>query len=135
MIAAPPVAAWTPPLDHTALETVLAKVRGWEPFDGEALLDDVGAVLDDIAPAQEDVDDNAQRLRGHLMQLVAIAVAAEADQKDPEAGQLIQKARQVRAEDMPGDHLKAVGHLRRLAWFANELYERLGAIKCLKEAV
>jgi hypothetical protein len=35
------------------------------------------------------------------MQLVAIAVAAEADQKDPEAGQLIQKARQVRAEDMP----------------------------------
>jgi hypothetical protein len=116
------------------LETVLTKVRGWQPFHGESLLDDVGAVLDDVTPAVEALDDHDLRLRGHLIQLVAIAVATEADQKDPKAEQLIERARRLRAEAMPGDRLQAVGHLRRMAWAVNELRERLGAIKCLREA-
>ncbi|MGW3669147.1 DUF6415 family natural product biosynthesis protein [Streptomyces sp. NPDC005141] len=113
---------------------MLTKVCGWQPFDGESLLDDVGAVLDDVVPAEGALDDHDLRLRGHLMQLVAIAVATEAGQKDPEAEQLIERARWLRTEAMPGDHLQAVGHLRRMAWSVNELHERLGAIKCLREA-
>ncbi|MCX5009162.1 DUF6415 family natural product biosynthesis protein [Streptomyces sp. NBC_00638] len=112
---------------------MLTKVRGWRPFDGESLLDDVGAVLDDVVPAEDALGDHDLRLRGRLMQLVAIAVAAEAGQKDPEAEQLIERARRLRTEVMPGDHLQAVGHLRRMAWSVNELHECLGAIKCMRE--
>ncbi|MER5387219.1 DUF6415 family natural product biosynthesis protein [Streptomyces sp. NPDC002688] len=129
-----PVPDWAPPLDHEALETVLTKVRGWQPFDGESLLDDVGAVLDGVVPGEEALEGHGLRLRGHLMQLVAIAVAGKAGQMDSEVEQLIERARRLRAEAMPGDHLQAVGHLRRMAWSVNELHERLGALKCLREA-
>ncbi len=125
---------WTPAMDREDLETVLHKVRAWRPFDAEALLDDVGAALDDVLPADEDVDELVQRLRGHSIQLVDIAVAAEADQKDQEARELIVKARTVRSEEMPGDYRSAVGHLRRMAWSVNELLERLVAIQCVKQA-
>ncbi|MFD5633650.1 DUF6415 family natural product biosynthesis protein [Streptomyces sp. NPDC127077] len=121
-------------MEPEALETALTKIRGWQPFDGEALLDDIGAVLDDSVPAEEALDDHFLRLRGHLVQLVAIAVAAEAGERDPKVEQLIERASRLRAEAMPGDHLQAVGHLRRMAWSVNELHERLGAIKCLREA-
>jgi hypothetical protein len=121
-------------MDADALRASVEKFRRWDPYDGDALLDDVGAVLDNVTPCEEDLEDLAQRLRGHLMQLVGIAVATEADQKDEEAGRLIQQARTARAEDMPGDYMKAVGHLRRMAWSVNELLERLSALKYLKEA-
>ncbi|WP_217245361.1 DUF6415 family natural product biosynthesis protein [Streptomyces sp. AC602_WCS936] len=78
--------------------------------------------------------DHAQRLRGHLMGLVDIAVAQEAGQSDPEALRLIWQARDVRAQELPGDHMRAVGHLRRMAWCVNELLERLAALRCVKEA-
>lgn len=129
-----PVEVWEPPLSRDALEDVLAKVRRWQPFDGEALLDDVGVVLDDVVPPEDRLEELGQRLRGHLMQLVGIAVAAEADQEDEQADRLICLARQVRSEDMPGDQWQAVGHLRRMAWSVNELLERLVAIHCLREA-
>ncbi|WP_330306225.1 MULTISPECIES: DUF6415 family natural product biosynthesis protein [unclassified Streptomyces] len=128
-----PVLEWTPLLDSAALTSVLAKVREWRPYDGDALLDDIGAVLDDVVPPEEDLEELAQRLRGHLMQLVDIAVASEASEKDEQAERQIRLARQVRSEDMPGDHWQAVGHLRRMAWSVNELLERLVAIQCLKE--
>lgn len=121
-------------MDADALRAAVDKFRRWDPYDGDALLDDVGAVLDNVTPCEEDLEDLAQRLRGHLMQLVGIAVATEADQKDEGAGRLIQQARTVRAEDIPGDYMKAVGHLRRMAWSVNELLERLSALKYLKEA-
>ncbi|AWW43178.1 DUF6415 family natural product biosynthesis protein [Streptomyces cadmiisoli] len=125
---------WTPPLVPEDLADVLAKARQWTPFDGEGLLDDVGAVLDDVVPLEEDLEDHARRLRGHLMRLVDIAIAAEVGQKDVEADRLIRQARDLRAHDLPGDHRQAVGQLRRMAWSVNELLERLAAIKCLKEA-
>ncbi|MEW2494024.1 DUF6415 family natural product biosynthesis protein [Streptomyces nodosus] len=129
-----PVPRWTPPLDGDALTTVPAKMREWEAFDGEALLDDVAAVLDDVVPAEEQVDELAQRLRGHLMQLVNIGVATEAAREDSATARLVEQARAVRSEDMPGDHWKAVGHLRRMGWTLNELLERLIAARCLREA-
>ncbi|MFJ2566566.1 DUF6415 family natural product biosynthesis protein [Streptomyces sp. NPDC087568] len=121
-------------MDPEALRDVLAKVHQWQPFDGGALLDDVGAVLDECIPAEEHVDELAERLRGHLMRLVTIAVAAEAEQRDETAAELIKRARTIRAEDAPGDHWRAVGHLRRMGWIVNELLERLVATRCLKEA-
>ncbi|KAF3470069.1 DUF6415 family natural product biosynthesis protein [Streptomyces sp. Tu 3180] len=127
-----PVQRWTPPLDHAALGNVLAKVRRWQPFDGGALLDDVASALDDVIP-EEAVEKIAQRLRGHLMQLVTIAVATEAGQ-DTAVAQLIERARALRTNDVPGDYRKAVGHLRRMGWTAGELLERLVAMKHLKEA-
>ncbi|MFF0228621.1 DUF6415 family natural product biosynthesis protein [Streptomyces sp. NPDC004629] len=126
--------AWTPPLDAAELATVLDSIRRWRPFDGAALLDDIGEVLDNVVPAKENVRDLAEALGEHLVQLVNIAVAAEAHREDPTAGFLIQRARAVGAESLPGDHRQAVGHLRRLAWSVNELLERLAAIQCLKEA-
>ncbi|MGX4695492.1 DUF6415 family natural product biosynthesis protein [Streptomyces sp. JNUCC 63] len=128
-----PIPAWTPPLDPDVLRTMLARFRRWEPFDGGALLDDVGAVLDDCIPAEEDVEELAERLRGHLMQLVNIAVAAE-EERDAEAARLVERGRTLRAEDLPGSHWLAVGHLRRMAWTVNELLERLVATRCLREA-
>ncbi|MFF0228567.1 DUF6415 family natural product biosynthesis protein [Streptomyces sp. NPDC004629] len=92
---------WTPPLDATELATVLESVRRWRPFDGDALLDDVGEVLDNVVPAEENVGYLADLLGDHLAQLVNIAVAAEASDKDPAADCLIQQARAVGAKRLP----------------------------------
>ncbi len=128
-----PVPQWTPPLDSTALTRVLERVRAWQVYDGGAVLDDVAAVLDEVMPAEERFEELAQRLCGHLMQLVNIAVAAEAEEDDA-AAYLMERARLVRAEELPGDRWKAVGHLRRMGWTVNELMEHLVATRCLKEA-
>ncbi|MEU5525267.1 DUF6415 family natural product biosynthesis protein [Streptomyces sp. NPDC047860] len=128
-----PVRSWTPPLSGGELATVLNRLRGWTAFDGGALLDDVATVLDVVPPAEEDTEELAERLRGHLMQLVAIAVAAEAEE-DTAAAQLIERARALSAAALPGGRWKAVAHLRRLGWIANDLHDRLAAIRCLKEA-
>ncbi|MGW5098320.1 DUF6415 family natural product biosynthesis protein [Streptomyces nodosus] len=125
---------WQPPLDGDELTTVLARMREWEAFDGEALLDDVAAVLDDVAPTEEQVDELVQRLRGHLMQLVNIAVATEAEREDAATARLVEQARAVRSQDMPSGRWKAIGHLRRMGWTLHELLERLIAAGCLKEA-
>ena len=128
-----PVPPWTPPLDSTALTRVLERVQTWQVYDGDALLDDVADVLDQVAPAEEEFGELAQRLHGHLVRLVNIALAAEAGE-DAATARLIERASTVRAEELPGDRWKAIGHLRRMGWAVNELLERLVAIRCLKEA-
>lgn len=120
-----PVEAWRPPLTTEELQNVLCKMRGWEPFDADALLDDVGTALDDVPPTEGYREELAQRFRGHLMQLVDIAVGGEADVKDATALALIEYARSIRSKDLPGDPQRAVGHVRRMAWTVNELLERL----------
>ncbi|EFL42333.1 conserved hypothetical protein [Streptomyces griseoflavus Tu4000] len=127
------VRPWTPSLSSGELATVLNRLRSWNPFDGGALLDDVAVVLDDVLPAEEATEEIAERLRGHLIRLSNIAIAAEAE-RDPAAVRPIEQARTLRCEDLPGDHWTAIGHLRRLGWTANELLERLVAVRCLKEA-
>ncbi|MCX4571414.1 DUF6415 family natural product biosynthesis protein [Streptomyces albogriseolus] len=128
-----PVPAWTPPLDSGALHDLLERVRNWQPFDGGALLDDIAAALDDVPPAEGNTAPLAQRLRGHLARLVTIAVASEADQ-DTTAAQLALQARTLQTEPLPGERRAATAHLRRLGWIANELHDRLTALRCLKEA-
>ncbi|CAL9672578.1 DUF6415 family natural product biosynthesis protein [Streptomyces griseomycini] len=129
-----PVSAWAPPLDGDALRTVLEKVRQWQPLDIDGLLDDIAAVLDDVPPPEENVEELAGRLRGHLVRLVTVAVAAGAEQ-DITAVRLLDQARTRHAEDLPGDHRRAVGQLRRMGWTASELLDRLVATRCLREVV
>ncbi|MGA5599662.1 DUF6415 family natural product biosynthesis protein [Streptomyces griseoincarnatus] len=129
-MSAPTVARWAPPTAET-LTAVLDAVRTWTPFDGGEVLDDVAVVLDDGQPPREDVGALAERLRGHLLRLVRIAEANDAE-TDPEACRLVRQARVLRVEQMPGDAWAAVGHLRRLAWSVNELLDCLGALGCLR---
>ncbi|MDX3057753.1 DUF6415 family natural product biosynthesis protein [Streptomyces sp. NE06-03E] len=100
-------------------------MRAWEPFDADALLDDVGAALDDVPPAEDQRREFAERLRGHLAQLVDIAISGDADRKDTATFTLIENARAIRSEVIPMDPRRAVVHLRRMAWAVNELLERL----------
>ncbi|WP_437044899.1 DUF6415 family natural product biosynthesis protein [Streptomyces sp. enrichment culture] len=132
MTASAVIPRWTPPLDAEALSDVLARVQVWVPFDADVVLDDAAIALDEVPPAKEDTEKIAGRLRGHLMRLVTIAVATETEQ-DTAAAQLIEHARLLGAEDLPGDHREAVGQLRRMGWTASELLDRLVAMRCLKE--
>ncbi|MEJ8632427.1 DUF6415 family natural product biosynthesis protein [Streptomyces sp. MS2.AVA.5] len=111
---------------------MLEKFRRWDPYDSNALLDDVGLVMDEVPPPEDALEELAERLRGHLMQLVDIAIGAEVDDKDEEAAALIERARAVRSEEMPGDHRNGSAHLRRLAWAVNELLERMVSTGCVK---
>uniref|UniRef100_A0AAU1I9P0 DUF6415 family natural product biosynthesis protein n=1 Tax=Streptomyces sp. NBC_00180 TaxID=2903632 RepID=A0AAU1I9P0_9ACTN len=104
-----PVERRRPPLDREALTLLLGKVRTWQAFDGEALLDDVAAVLDDVIPAEEHVDELTERLLGHLMRLVTIAVAAEEEQRDAATARLKDQARTLSCEKVPGGPLQGRG--------------------------
>ncbi|WP_236570386.1 DUF6415 family natural product biosynthesis protein [Streptomyces mexicanus] len=114
-------------MSRDGLATVLDRLRGWTVFDGGAPLDDVATALDDVPPVEEATEELAERLRGHLMRLVTIAVAAEAEQRDETVAQLIERARALRAEGVPEGRWNAVGHLRRLGWAVHELLERLAS--------
>ncbi|MEU9014655.1 DUF6415 family natural product biosynthesis protein [Streptomyces sp. NPDC048479] len=129
-----PVRAADLPFDPERLRWVLGRVQKWQPYVDGSLLDDVATVLDNYTPSEDEIDDNAMRLRGHLMRLVNLAVTAKVVEQDEQVAQLVERARTFRAEELPGDHRKAVGHVRRLAWTLNELLERLVENQCLKEA-
>ncbi|MFF8399833.1 DUF6415 family natural product biosynthesis protein [Streptomyces sp. NPDC016172] len=116
-----------------AVEEALAKIRAWNPYDGDAWLDDVADALDDVPPAEDKVDDLALCLRGHLMQLVSIAISREADKRDERVTPLIARAREARESELPGDYPKAINHLRRMGWAVNELLDVLVEIGTLKQ--
>lgn len=129
-----PATRWEPPLDPEALRHVLAAIRAWQPFDVDALLDDVGDALDHVPPPAEHADALARRLREHLTQLVDIAVAAGAEERDDQAADLIKRARALRSEEPPDDHAPSALRLRRLGWAVHELLERLIETHCVKGA-
>lgn len=133
----PTVPRWKPPLEAAGLSDMLGLLRrwAWTALDSEALLDDVAIALDDIAPAEEDIEESVERLRGHLIQLVDIAVSTRVWQQSAYADTLIQRARALRAEEMPGDHRRAVPHLRQMAWNVSELLDQLVALHSIQGAV
>ncbi|MFJ9719705.1 DUF6415 family natural product biosynthesis protein [Streptomyces sp. NPDC101213] len=90
----PSVPQWTPPLSGEELVHVLVKLQTWQAFDADALLDDVATALDDVPPSEEEAEEMAQRLRGHLMRLVNIAIAAGAE------SQLVHRFSSFRTVDM-----------------------------------
>jgi hypothetical protein len=129
-----PVRAAVPPFTAEGLQRVLEKLRSWQPYVDGSLLDDVAAVLDDYMPIEAEIDDMVLRLRGHLTRLVDLAVSAKVVGQDPQVGETVRRARTIRQEELPGDHRRAVGHIRRMAWTLDGLLELLVANQCLKEA-
>lgn len=129
-----PVRAAVPPSTEADLRQILEKVQRWAPYVDGLLLDDVAAVLDDYTPIEHEVDEHAQRLRGHLMRLGHLAVVSRVAEQDEQVADLIERGRTIRAEEVPTDHRRAVGHIRRMAWTLDELLERLVAHQCLTEA-
>lgn len=129
-----PVRQADQPFDPDRLRFVLQKVQRWQPYVDGLLLDDLAVVLDDYTPSEEEIEGMAMRLRGHLRRLVNLAVTSKVDFRDEQVSELVEHARTVRSEEVPGDHRQAVGHLRRMAWTVNELLERLVENQCLKEA-
>ncbi|MFE4703089.1 DUF6415 family natural product biosynthesis protein [Streptomyces sp. NPDC056738] len=125
---------WTPPLDADVLHSLLVKVRRWQPFDGEAVFDDISAVLDEGMVSEEQVSPLTMRLHGHHSRLVEIAVASEADLADRITSQLVAQARTLHPTALPDDYMAAAGRLRRTGWIVNALFERLIALGCLREA-
>ncbi|MDF3141080.1 MULTISPECIES: DUF6415 family natural product biosynthesis protein [unclassified Streptomyces] len=128
-----PVRAAVLPFDADRLRWVLNKVQTWKPYIDGSLLDDLAAVLDDYTPSEDEIGESAMRLRGHLMRLVNLAVTANVVDQDKQVGELVEKARAVRSQDLPADPLKAVGYVRQMGWTLDALLERLVANQCLKE--
>ncbi|MFD7505417.1 DUF6415 family natural product biosynthesis protein [Streptomyces sp. NPDC059850] len=120
-------------LETAAVQAALTKIRAWNPYDGDAWLDDVADALDDVPPAEDAADELAQRLRGYLMQLVGIAIHAEAEKHDAAVTTLITRAREAREMELPGDYLKTINPLRRMGWAVNELLDALVAIGSVKQ--
>lgn len=118
--------------DRAKVEAALAAVRAWHPYDGDAWLDDVADVLDAVPPPEDLVDELAQRLRRYLMQLVGYALNSEVEKQDGRATRLITRAREVREEELPGDYLQSVIHLRRMGWAVNELHDLLTELEAVK---
>ncbi|MCZ4102952.1 hypothetical protein C8250_039105 [Streptomyces sp. So13.3] len=128
------VTPWKPPLDAAGLTDVhgLLLRWAWTAHESEDLLDDVATALDDIAPSEDVIEDFVQRSRGHLMRLVNIAVSTRAWQESAYANTLIQRARTLRASEMPGDYRHAVLHLRQMGWVVGELLDQLVAFDSIK---
>ncbi|MFF4902246.1 DUF6415 family natural product biosynthesis protein [Streptomyces sp. NPDC001068] len=118
--------------EEAAVLDALAKLRAWSPYNGDDWLDDVADALDTVAPAEDQVEELAQRLRGYLMQLVAIAAGDETEKRDARAALRITRARDIREAEMPGDYRQAVGHLRQMGWAVNELLDLLVELGCVK---
>ncbi|MFG3133619.1 DUF6415 family natural product biosynthesis protein [Streptomyces tendae] len=129
-----PVRAAVPPFTEAGLRRVLEKVQRWAPYVDGLLLDDVAAVLDDYTPTEHEVEEHAQRLRGHLLRLVHLAVVSRVAGTDQQTAVLVERGLTIRSEELPTDHRRAVGHIRRMAWALDELLERLVAHQCLTEA-
>ncbi|MET9731995.1 DUF6415 family natural product biosynthesis protein [Streptomyces sp. NPDC006458] len=119
--------------DPERLRWILGKVQQWQPYVDGLLLDDIARVLDDYTPTEAEIDDSALRLRGHLMRLANLAVTSQVTEQDERVGDLVTLSRALRSEELPADHRRAVGHVRRMAWTTEELLERLVANQCLKE--
>jgi hypothetical protein len=120
-------------LDPAELESLLSKIRRWQPFDSGIVLEDVATLLDAYTPTKKQVDELMVRLPNHLKHLVDIATATGADRVDEPTARLITQARAMRSQNTPSEHQQAVGYLRRMAWVVNELLERLVELRCLRE--
>ncbi|MGW3627807.1 DUF6415 family natural product biosynthesis protein [Streptomyces sp. NPDC000880] len=123
-----------PPLEAAVLATVVAKLRAWNPLVVEAVFDDLNEVLGDQTPRADEIDEIAEELRGTLTQLVNIAVADAHFPADEDMATLVERAHDVRSEEIPGDYRAALGHTRRLAWTTWELLELLIATKQVRDA-
>ncbi|MFI1311386.1 DUF6415 family natural product biosynthesis protein [Streptomyces albidoflavus] len=123
------VAAPAPRLDTDDLARIAARLRESRPLD--AILDDIGDVIADQDPPAAEAPELAERLRGDLVRLENVAVAAE--DRDPQVATLVRRARTLRSTALPTTaHPATVAHLRRLAGVAEALLERLAETGTLR---
>lgn len=122
------------PLNKRSIEFVLKSMRSWQPISVDAIFEDLGDVLGNQAPPLDRFEELAERLRGHLMQLLNILVANPRNEDSPATQALVERARTQRSAELPGDDRKALGHLRRLSWITLEVLELLIDTKQIKEA-
>ncbi|SEP02599.1 DUF6415 family natural product biosynthesis protein [Actinacidiphila rubida] len=132
----PTIPRWQPPLDAAGLNDLhgLLLRWAWTAQDSNDLLDEVARALDDVPPPEEEIEDFVERHRGYLMRLVNIAVATRVWYRSVYADTLVQRARVLRAVEMPGDHSQAVLHLRQMGWVAGELVDQLVVLNSIKGA-
>jgi Family of unknown function (DUF6415) len=123
---------WSPPMDAEALTHLIDKMRIWTPLDGPALLDDVASVLD-ILPLGANVEAIAQRLRGHLAQLLNITGSARSAQDSEYVESLVRRSQTLWARELPRRRTCALCHLRQMAWVTGELLDQLVAFHVVKE--
>ncbi|WP_030745702.1 hypothetical protein [Streptomyces sp. NRRL S-31] len=126
------VERWAPPLAAADLARIVERMRGWQPFDADALLDDTGDALDAVVPA--DGAALAWRLLGHLERLETIAVANRARDEDVATAVLLAQAGVLRSQALDADRAGSVGWLRRMGWTVLLLHEQLVAAGCVREA-
>lgn len=119
--ATAPSTSWTPPLDAEGLARIVSRRCRVRPLD--AILDDVGDVLGNQVPREDEFAGLDERLRGGLRRLVNIAGAAE--NEDGQVADLVDRAQTLTAEELPADYHTALGYLRRTAGVTNDLLERL----------
>ncbi|WP_327378513.1 DUF6415 family natural product biosynthesis protein [Streptomyces sp. NBC_01216] len=142
---------WTPPLGRLGLHDLLSAVRNWEPVDWDAVYDGLDIVLNEevshhaagssgsgrpgaAGPGYDEAEELAQRFRGALMQLVNRGLRDDAN-KHPDVADLIERARTLRSEELPGDEQQALTFLRKLGRVTLELAERLEEVGIVKGLV
>ncbi|MFH9295789.1 DUF6415 family natural product biosynthesis protein [Streptomyces sp. NPDC017520] len=148
-----PTNPWSPPLGRLGLHDLLSAVRNWEPVDWDAVYDGLDTVLNEevshhaagasgssrpgaAGPGYDEAEEIAQRFRGALMQLVNRGLRDDANKKHPDIADLIEQARSLRSEKLPGDEHEALTFLRKLGRVTLELAEHLeeaGIVKGLVE--
>ncbi|MFF4699987.1 hypothetical protein [Streptomyces chattanoogensis] len=130
---APTAGDWSTPRDSDLLTRVLAAVTRWQPLPetGE-LLDDLADALDDVPPT--DVPNLARRIDGYLAQLVSIALAHGACDRDRQVAGLVMRGRALQdsAPAAPGAEAD-LRLLRRTSLLVSDLVDRLVAMRHLKE--
>ncbi|MFD4988999.1 DUF6415 family natural product biosynthesis protein [Streptomyces sp. NPDC058374] len=123
------IEAPSPRLDEGDLARIADRLRQLRPLD--SILDDIGDVIADQAPPTAEAPELAERLRGDLVRLENVAVAAS--DRDPQVASLVRQARTLRATNLPTTARPAtVAHLRRLAGVAEALLERLAETGTLR---
>lgn len=138
-----PTNPWTPSHDEDEIRRYLRAVREWVPVDWDEVYDELDTVLhgeQEIShhaagpsggaplPEHDDAEERAQRFRGALMQLMNRGLRSKADTKHSDIADLIERARNLRAEELPGDPWQDLGLLRKLARVTLDLAERLDEV-------
>ncbi|WP_338673897.1 DUF6415 family natural product biosynthesis protein [Streptomyces sp. SCSIO 30461] len=138
-------------MEAQGLLHLLDKVREWTPVDWDAVYDGLDTVLNSevshhaagigtrdergaTPPEYDDAEDLTQRFREALMQLVNRGLRAGVDTAHPDIANLIEEARALRTQEIPGDRWEALAFLRRLGRVTLALAERLeetGTVKGL----
>ncbi|MFF1693550.1 DUF6415 family natural product biosynthesis protein [Streptomyces sp. NPDC058257] len=147
-----PTTPWSTPLGRLGLHDLLSAVRNWEPVDWDSVYDGLDTVLNEEVShhaagasgsgrpgaaglGYDETEELVQRFRGALMQLVNRGLRDDAHKKHPDIADLIERARTLRSQELPGDERQSLTFLRKLGRVTLELAERLDEVGIVKGLV